>query len=347
MESDILSAPFDMSFHLTHACNLRCSHCYIRAGSPSDNELSPGEMNEVLDKLIKMKIFRIQLTGGEPMLREDFFDIIKRLHQKMWVVLSTNGTLINDENIKELTRYIKEIVVSIDGATARSHDAFRGVKGSFDKAVSAVCHFNNNGNKISKITINSALTTQNIGETERTIDLANSLNANAIRFSALYPKGRALDNMQIFLDNNQKKEVISRILQKKKTLNSIDIFFDDSFSIPLKLFGYEYSEPQDNDRGDNQVRGCGVARTMFSIMPNGDIVPCEMFQENPEYVVGNALRDDISRLWIESKILNTLRNGINNPELCKSCKHQSKCTTIRCAAIIKTKSYWCTWYSSK
>ncbi len=345
MENDILSAPFDMSFHLTHKCNLRCTHCYIRAGDSSGSDPNPEQMSEVLDKLIKIKIFKAQLTGGEPMLRSDFFDIIKKLHKKMWVSLSTNGTLINEDNIEELTDYVKEFIISIDGATARSHDKFRGANGSFDKTVRAIQFLNDNAKKEVITNINSTLSKNNIGEAEDLIDLAISLKVKALRFSILYPKGRALDNKHLFLSKEEIKEVISRILKKKKNLENIEIDFDETFRVPLKLFGFK-SQIGRNGDGRNKNKGCGVAHTKFSIMPNGEIIPCELFQENPEYIIGNALKDNISRLWLESKILNSLRNGTQGPELCKSCKHEKECETILCAAIIRTNSYWCIWYES-
>lgn len=346
MEYNILSAPVEVSFHLTHACNLRCSHCYLRAGFPEQNELDPEEMSEVLDKLIKMKIFRILLTGGEPMLREDFFDIIKKLHQKMWMTLSTNGNFINN-NVEELTKYVKEIAISIDGATAKSHDMFRGVKGSFDKTIKAIHNINDIKNKDIKLVINSTLTKHNIDEIDKMMDLADSLNAAIIRFGTLYPKGRALDNKHLFLDNNEVKNVIARILQKKKTIDRLGIFFDDNLQIPLKLYGYEYSDESDKEGSAIKGKRCGVGYSMFSIMPNGDIIPCDFFQESPEFIIGNALRDDLSKLWVESKVLKEIRKGIERPEICKSCKHENRCVTIKCAALIKTNSYLCNWYESK
>jgi radical SAM protein with 4Fe4S-binding SPASM domain len=344
---NVLSAPFDVSLHLTHTCNLHCLHCYLRAGNPSKNELTPEEMERVLDKLIEMKIFRILLTGGEPMLREDFFDIIKKLHQKMWMILSTNGNFIDEDNIEEISKYIKEYIISLDGATARNHDKFRGVAGSFDKAIRAIYNINNFGNKDIRLVINSALNKYNIDEVEKIIDLAVYLNAGAIRFSVIYLKGRALDNKHIFLSNDEIKKVISRISQKKNTVNDIKILFDDSFLAPLKLYGYDdLFEPNKEKNGTNG-NSCNVAKTMFSVMPNGDIIPCDLFQESPEFIIGNALRDDLLKLWKESKILNDLRTSLKSPYICRSCKNENKCITIRCAAIIMTNDYSCNWYESK
>ncbi len=345
MDDFILNSPLEVSFHLTHGCNLRCAHCYLSAGEPSEKELTPEEMNKVLDKLIDMKIFKILLTGGEPMLRKDFFDIIKKLYHKMWMVLSTNGYFISENNAEEITKYIKEFAISIDGATAKSHDQFRGVKGSFDKAIRSINNINNIGDRNIRFVINTTLGKHNINEIDDIIDMAISLNVNAIRFSTLYPKGRALENKHLFFDNNDVKNVIARILERKKNIHNIGILFDDGLQIPLKLFSIE----DHTEENDTKMRAgtCGVANSMFSIMPNGDIFPCEFFQENQEFIIGNALRDDMYKLWKESHILKNIRKGIESPDMCKSCRFEKKCVTIRCAALILTRGYWCNWHEPK
>lgn len=345
MDNFMLNSPLEVSFHLTHDCNLRCAHCYLNAGEPSEKELTPEDMSNILDKLIDMKIFRILLTGGEPMLRKDFFDIIKKLHHKIWMVLSTNGNFISENNVEEITRYIKEFAISVDGATAKSHDQFRCVKGSFDKVIRSINHINNMGDKNIKIVINTTLGKHNIDEIDDIIDMAISLNAMAIRFSTLYPKGRALENKHLFFNNNEVKNVITRILERKKNIYNIGILFDDGLQIPLKLLGIK-DNVEDNDI-EMRAGSCGIANSTFSIMPNGDIFPCEFFQESPEFIIGNALRDDMCKLWKESKILNNIRKGIKSPDMCKSCRFEEKCVTIRCAALILTRGYWCNWYGPK
>lgn len=345
MQNYVFSSPIEVNFHLTHTCNLRCVHCYLNAGDQSERELTSEEMNIVLDRLIDMKTFKIYLTGGEPMLRTDFFDIIKKLHRKMWMTLSTNGTLINEYNVEEVTKYIKEFAISIDGATAETHDQFRRFKGSFYKVIKAIKYINNTGDK-NVVFIRTTLGKHNVNEIDDVIDMAISLNVRGIRFSTLYPKGRAIEHKHLFFDNYEIKNVITRILDRKKKLgvkNNIVILFDDSLQIPLKLFGL-------NDTGEELVtmkENCGAGNYMFSIMPNGDIFPCEFFQESSEFLVGNALRDDMTKLWKESKILNDVRNGIESPGMCKSCKFEEKCLTIRCPALILTRGYWCNWYESE
>lgn len=343
--NNLLNSPLEMSFHLTHDCNLRCAHCYLSAGDPSEKELTPEEMDIVLDKLIDMKIFKILLTGGEPMLRKDFFHIVKKLYHKMWIMLSTNGNFIDENNVEEITKYVKEFAISIDGATAKSHDQFRCVNGSFDKVIRSIYLINNMGDRNIRLVINTTLGKHNINEIDEIVDMVISLNANTIRFSTLYPKGRALKNKHLFLDNNEIKNAISRILERKKKICNIGILFDDGLQIPLKLLGLEENVEDHNMR--MRLRRCGVANSIFSIMPNGDIFPCEFFQESSEFIIGNALKDDMYRLWEKSTILNDIRRGTESPDTCKSCKFEDKCVTIRCAALILTKGYWCNWYEQK
>ena len=136
-----LDAPICLTWELTYACNLACVHCLSSSGRRDPAELSPAEARGVVDELAAMKVFYVNIGGGEPMLRPDFFDLVGyAVDQKVGVKFSTNGTRMTAAKARRLAAmdYV-DVQVSIDGALASTNDAVRG-DGSFAAARSAMDH---------------------------------------------------------------------------------------------------------------------------------------------------------------------------------------------------------------
>ena len=130
--------PFLVSYALTYECNLKCKHCYTDAKErPSLDELSTSEALQLLDELKLMGARLLILDGGEPLCRDDFFDIATYASKKgLRVVVGSNGTLIDSKAAsKMLEAGIQAVAISIDGAKPETHDSFRGEEGSFVKAM--------------------------------------------------------------------------------------------------------------------------------------------------------------------------------------------------------------------
>ena len=130
-----LDAPICLTWELTYACNLACVHCLSSSGRRDPMELTPAEARHVVDELADMKVFYVNIGGGEPMLRPDFFDLVGyAVDQKVGVKFSTNGTRLTAERARRLAAmdYV-DVQVSIDGALASTNDAVRG-EGSFAAA---------------------------------------------------------------------------------------------------------------------------------------------------------------------------------------------------------------------
>ena len=132
-----------VAWELTKACNLVCKHCRAEAiNKPLSDELTTQEGKAILDDIISFSKPIIILTGGEPLMREDILDLAAYGTERgLRMVLATNGTLLDDNWVKELKKVgIKRVSVSIDGASAESHDNFRGVSGAFDKTSVSYTH---------------------------------------------------------------------------------------------------------------------------------------------------------------------------------------------------------------
>jgi MoaA/NifB/PqqE/SkfB family radical SAM enzyme len=126
-------------WNITNVCNLKCKHCYANSEARDEGELTTEEALRVVDELRELGVKILIFSGGEPLLREDIYDICGHAARKGLVVLvSSNGTTINDDDILQIKRAgIRYVGISIDGSR-RTHDNFRGVTGSFDKAVEAL-----------------------------------------------------------------------------------------------------------------------------------------------------------------------------------------------------------------
>ena len=123
-----LDAPICLTWELTYACNLACVHCLSSSGRRDPDELTPAEARGIVDDMVDMKVFYVNIGGGEPMLRPDFFDLVSyAVDRQVGVKFSTNGTRLTAERARQLAAldYL-DVQISIDGATAATNDARAG-----------------------------------------------------------------------------------------------------------------------------------------------------------------------------------------------------------------------------
>src|SRR5512144_2392730 len=135
-----LSAPFLVVWDFTHKCNLACKHCYSNSGAGKEEELSTEQALRVVDQLADAGVTAVAFSGGEPLTRKDFFEVARYASERgLYVSLASNGTLLTKENVAKIKEAkVNYIDVSIDGATAKTHDDFRGVPGTFEKAIAGL-----------------------------------------------------------------------------------------------------------------------------------------------------------------------------------------------------------------
>ena len=130
-----LDAPICLTWELTYACNLECVHCLSSSGRRDPRELDTAEAKEVLEQLHDLQVFYINIGGGEPMIRRDFFELLEfSISRGIGVKFSTNGAFIDADKARRLAAmdYL-DVQISLDGATAAINDPVRGV-GSYDTA---------------------------------------------------------------------------------------------------------------------------------------------------------------------------------------------------------------------
>jgi len=186
-----LDAPICLTWELTYACNLECVHCLSSSGQRDPRELSTEQAKAVLDELRDLQVFYINIGGGEPMVRRDFFEILEHsIANGIGVKFSTNGAFIDKKNAERLAAldYL-DIQISLDGTTAEVNDAVRG-DGSYATAIRAMENLRDAGFGQFKISV--VVTRHNVDQLDDFKALADSFGAQ-LRITRLRPAGRGAD----------------------------------------------------------------------------------------------------------------------------------------------------------
>ena len=186
-----LDAPICLTWELTYACNLQCIHCLSSSGQRDPRELTTAEAMAVVDELHDLQVFYVNIGGGEPLVRRDFFELLDySVSRHVGVKFSTNGYMIDATKARRLaaTDYV-DIQLSLDGADAATNDAVRGA-GSYDAVIAALDHLADAGFTEPKISV--VITRHNAVQLDRFDELARRYGAQ-LRITRLRPSGRGAD----------------------------------------------------------------------------------------------------------------------------------------------------------
>lgn len=194
----IPGAPFQVVWNVTKACNLKCAHCYESAGS-GGTELGTREAIKAIDTLADAGVVILAFSGGEPTLRPDITELIRRAHTRgMYVAMATNGiTLANRERVRELkSAGLSFVQISLDGLDPETHDSFRGVPGSWELAVKAIKNCAAEGLFVE---VAATATKRNLDEILELARFAKSLGANWFMIYNFIPTGRGVEIVDLSL----------------------------------------------------------------------------------------------------------------------------------------------------
>jgi len=318
-----------VAWELTRSCNLACRHC--RASSehgPYSNELSTDECLRILDDIASFSKPIIILTGGEPLLKKDIFEIARYGNDKGFtMVMAPNGTLLNDENIKKIiTSGIKRISVSLDGPDEASHDNLRQVPGAFKMAIKGVERAKDAGLEFQ---INTTVTTRNIKLLPEIINLAKALGAKAHHIFLLVPMGRAKDMINEELSTSEYEETLKLLAEEKmKSSLEIKITCAPHFN---RILLEAHPESASSLRG----RGCMGGVSFCFISHLGELQPCGYL----ELKCGNVREYGFKKIWLESEVFNNIRDWSKYDGKCGVCEFKAVCGGCRARAQAKYGNY--------
>ena len=295
-----LDAPICLTWELTYACNLQCVHCLSSSGQRDDRELSTAEAKRVLDELREMQVFYINIGGGEPMVRRDFFELLEYATGiGIGVKFSTNGAFIDQEKARRLAAldYL-DIQISLDGTDEATNDAVRG-EGSYALARRAMDNLRDAGFGPFKISV--VVTRHNVSQLDEFKRLADSYGAQ-LRITRLRPSGRGADTWhELHPTNAQQREIYEWLLAHGENVLTGDSFFHlNALGDPLP--------------GLNM---CGAGRVVCLIDPIGDVYACP-FVIHEEFRAGNIRDAGFATIWKTSDLFTTLREP-QSAGACASC----------------------------
>lgn len=274
-----LSAPSTVDAFLTRACNLKCSHCFSQGGKPLRDELSFEGWISVLNQLEDVGVLQVRLNGGEPFMRRRIQDILLHLkHMRYFKVIITNGTMLDEKAVDAIVDSDIMPTISLDGATARIHDDFRGVPGAFDRTMRALRILQQ---KRVTYGINTCVHSGNIGQTEDMIELAIEHGAARISFLGLSEVGRLAITKKNVVSGPEYLLLSLKLLRlARKYRDKIEISETIvSRGVPLESAG---------------LFTC-------SIDSNGDVYPGNRVLGDTRYRIGSLRDAPLSKLWFSRR----------------------------------------------
>ena len=218
-----LDAPICLTWELTYACNLQCVHCLSSSGRRDPRELTTEECEAVIDELQRMQVFYINIGGGEPTIRKDFWHLVRyAVDHGVGVKFSTNGSGIDAEVAEQLAEsdYV-DVQISIDGADADTNDHVRG-EGSFATAVQAMEHLQAAGFEGFKISV--VMTRHNIPQVDAFKAMADHYGAQ-LRLTRFRPSGRGADSWEALHPTDQQQRELYHWLMDHPDVLTGDSFF--------------------------------------------------------------------------------------------------------------------------
>jgi mycofactocin radical SAM maturase len=301
-----LDAPICLTWELTYGCNLACIHCLSSSGRRDPLELTTEELVHVVDELAAMQVFYVNIGGGEPTLRPDFWDVVDHcVASRVGVKFSTNGSRITPGTATSLAAadYV-DVQISIDGADARTNDAIRG-PGSYDVATTAMQRLADAGFKDFKISV--VVTRENISQLNAFANLASRYAAQ-LRLTRLRPSGRGVDVWdQLHLTAAQQRELYHWLLAHPQVLTGDSFFHLSALGEPLPGLNL-----------------CGAGRVVCLIDPVGDVYACP-FVIDEQFKAGNVRESGgFTRIWRDSELFAQLREP-ESAGACASCGSYDAC----------------------
>lgn len=354
---------YSISWNLTQRCNLHCAHCYMSAHANADIswELSTSECQRVMRDIAQVNSEALLiLTGGEPLVRKDIFDLASYASDMGFtVVLGTNGVLLREAEAKRMRQSgIQGASISLDSVDPQRHDAFRRLPGSWEAAVRATRVLTAEGLDFS---IHTSITDWNADEMPAMIDLARDLGARVLNFFFLVRTGRGTDLTDI---TPQQYETLLTSIAHAQGVGPANAGparpdnggqapgatgLEDPWSVPTGRAGdmvirakcaphlrrILYELAPDSPLLQNYAQGsCPAGKHYCRITPTGDVTPCPYMPVS----AGNVREQSFADIWRGAKPMQDLRQ----PQLggrCGSCEFSKICGGCRCRAYATYGDY--------
>jgi radical SAM protein with 4Fe4S-binding SPASM domain len=310
--------PLVISWNLTRNCNLKCPHCYINATTQQlRNELSTEEAKNLIDQISEVSRPLLVLSGGEPLLRKDVFELVRYGATKGFKMgLGSNGSLLDGIAAKRLKEAgIETVSISLDSTIPEQHDEFRGVNGSWEKAISAIKALRENGVLVQ---VNTTVTQQNYDQIDDIMSLTEKIGVENFHLFFLVPTGRGVKIADI---SPAKYEGMIKTIFAKAAKHKLNVrpSCAPQFMRIAKTMGLDMRR---------WIRGCIAGLYYCRVYPNGDITTCPYLPIK----LGNIREKTFKEIWFNSDMFKTLRDFSALKGKCGVCDYRVLCGGCRARA---------------
>ncbi len=352
-------APVVIVWNFTNKCNLNCLHCHQDSSPTSSySELTTRQAFRVIDNMSNAGVAVLTFSGGEPLMRKDIYDVIKRADDSgMLCTIATNGTLVTKAVARKLAKAgVRRVEIGLDGARAETHEFLRNTPGCFEATTKAIKNCADVG--FDELAVTMTLHSRNINELEETMALAESLGATRFYLNRLIPAGRGAKAH--FLDVSAEEKIRALNVLYDKFYRSVKdgrgmqcysremtyyarLAYERSkgevFTVSEALSGYEkmFREKYGSEiakivrRLAAHFSGCSAGLTYAGVTASGDLIPCVPASS---VKLGNLLEQNLEELWIHSELLNYIRNRRELKGSCQVCTYNYICGGCRFTAYI-------------
>jgi radical SAM protein with 4Fe4S-binding SPASM domain len=299
--------PLSVQLDLTYRCNERCVHCYL--DHDDHGEMTTGEIKHLLDEMAEAGVFILTMSGGEILVRKDFFEILEYARRLVFCVkLKTNAVLIREREAARIRDLgIESIQVSIYSHRPEVHDAITLVPGSLKRSLNAIRFLKSQG---LRVIIANVLMTRNMADYSAVRALADELGVESTLDPTVTPM---MDGNRSTLRFGVDNPALKQIFSDEALVGNVDEFCAVA--------------PSPN-ADDLEALPCSAGHSACYVSPYGDVFPCVQFP----LPSGNVRRQRFIDIWRHSDQLNEVRSiRIKDLSSCSKCTHVSKCT--RCPGL--------------
>lgn len=302
-----LGIPLSVHFDITYRCNERCVHCYL--DHDDLGEMTTAEIEDVLDQLADAGVFFLALSGGEVLMRRDFFDIVEHARRRLFnVKIKTNGVMIREPEARRLRQLgVEQVQISVYSHRPEVHDGITKLPGSLRRTIEAIRFLKLQGLKVSMANV---LMTANLFDNHGVMSLAKDLGVSYTLDPTITPK---IDGNTAILALRAPAAELRRVFQNEELVGNVAEFC---------------APPAAPDEDVMDGYPCSAGHTSCYISPYGDVFPCVQFP----LPSGNLRREKFVEIWRHSSALKEVRSiRARDLTTCSTCSHVGSCS--RCPGL--------------
>jgi radical SAM protein with 4Fe4S-binding SPASM domain len=302
-----LGIPLSVHFDITYRCNERCIHCYL--DHDDLGEMATAEIEDVLDQLADAGVFFLALSGGEVLMRRDFFHIVEYARRRLFnLKIKTNGVMIRELEARRLRQLgVEQVQISVYSDRPEVHDGITKLPGSLRRTIEAIRFLKLQGLKVSMANV---LMTANLADNQGVMSLAKELGVSYTLDPTITPK---IDGNTAVLALRAPGAELHRVFRNEELVGNVADFC---------------APPAAPDEDVMDGYPCSAGHTSCYISPYGDVFPCVQFP----LPSGNLRQEKFMQIWRHSSALQEVRSiRARDLTTCSACSHVGSCS--RCPGL--------------